>query len=245
MVVAVDRDGDASILLAQGVLDSSTYRVFRDAVIQAALDEPRAVIVDVDDLAVPSPSAWTVFSSARWHVSIWPDTPIILACSDIKDQRVIETYGVTRHVPLYPTRDAALVAASDYALPGRRRGRARLPNTPFSVGIARTMIHNWLTAWSRDRSIAVAGTIATVFVENVLEHTDSAAMLTVEYYQDTVIVAVEDSSHQPAIRHEQSSGCADNVSGLAIVSVLCRAWGSTPTPSGKTVWALVGAENQL
>ena len=36
-----------------------------------------------------------------------------------------------------------------------------------------------------------------------------------------------------------------DVSGLAIVSALSRAWGSTPTSSGKTVWAVIGPENQL
>ena len=36
-----------------------------------------------------------------------------------------------------------------------------------------------------------------------------------------------------------------DVSGLAIVDALSRAWGSTPTSSGKTVWAVIGPENQL
>ncbi|CNJ97610.1 stas domain-containing protein [Mycobacterium tuberculosis] len=35
------------------------------------------------------------------------------------------------------------------------------------------------------------------------------------------------------------------MSGLAIVDALSREWGSTPTSSGKTVWAVIGPENQL
>ena len=38
---------------------------------------------------------------------------------------------------------------------------------------------------------------------------------------------------------------AEIVSGLAIVAALCRAWGAIPSSSGKTVWGLVGRENQL
>ncbi|BCI84847.1 hypothetical protein NIIDMKKI_00530 [Mycobacterium kansasii] len=64
------------------MLDSLTYRELRDAVIKAALEEPRAVIVDANRLSVPSASAWSVFTSARWHVSSWPDVPILLACQD-------------------------------------------------------------------------------------------------------------------------------------------------------------------
>jgi hypothetical protein len=70
-------------------------------------------------------------------------------------------------------------------------------------------------------------------------------VLIVESYDDTVTVAVEDnSSHLPG-RHEDADVGADMVSGLAIVAALCRTWGATPTSSGKTVWALIGRENQF
>jgi hypothetical protein len=110
--------------------------------------------------------------------------------------------------------------------------------------LARALIGEWLTAWAQSHLIPVASTVATVFVENVLDHTDSAPVLIVESYQDTVTVAVEDDNPVPAGRIETESG-AETLSGLSIVSALCRAWGSTPSSSGKTVWALVGRENQL
>lgn len=244
-MVAMDRHGDSAVLRADGVLDSSTYRSLRDSVIKAALDEPKAVIVDVDGLAVPSPSAWSVFTSARWHVNIWPDVPIMLVASDIRDRRTIARCGVARYVPVHPTCHAALRAADDFNWHSRRRGRAELPRSRTGIRMARTMINDWLTAWSSDRLMPVASTVATVFIENVLEHTESSPVLIVKSCQDTVTIAVEDGSHRPAVRHEDTGSGADIVSGLAIVSVLCRAWGSTPTSSGKTVWALVGSENRL
>lgn len=245
VVVATDRYGDSTVLRADGVLDSSTYRSLRDSVIKAALDEPRAVIVDVNRLAVPSPSAWSVFTSARWHVNIWPDVPIMLVSGDICDRHAIARCGVARYVPVHPTCRAALRATDDFSRHSRRRGRAEIPRSRAGIRMARAKIEQWLTAWSSDRLIPVAGTVATVFIENVLEHTTSTPVLIVESCEDTVTVAVEDGSHRPAIRHEDTGSGADIVSGLAIVSVLCRAWGSTPTSSGKTVWALVGSENRL
>lgn len=245
VVVAMDRHGDSAVLRADGVLDSSTYRSLRDSVIKAALDEPKAVIVDVDRLAVPSPSAWSVFTSARWHVNIWPDVPVMLVASDIRDRRAIARCGVSRYVPVHATCHAALLAADDVSWHSRRRGRAELPRSRAGIRLARARVDEWLTAWSCDRLVPVASTVATVFIENVPEHTDSAPVLIMESCQDTVTVAVEDGSHRPAVRHEDKASGADIVSGLAIVSVLCRAWGSTPTSSGKTVWALVGSENRL
>ena len=228
-----------------GVLDSSTCRNLRDTVIKTALDEPHAVIVDVGQLVVPSPSAWSAFTSARWHVSIWPDVPILLVCSDTWSRREISASGVTRYVPVYPTRRAALAAIDGLVVSGRRRARTQLPGTRTSLRLGRAMIHEWLTSWSETRLIPAASTVATVFVENVLKHTQSAPVLIVEKYKDTVTVAVQDCSRQPAVRHEDARTGTDLVSGLAVVSALSRAWGSTPTSTGKTVWAVVGSENRL
>ena len=245
--IRIDVEGqqDVAILVVDGVLDSTTYRLLRDSVIKAALGEPRAVIVDVNRLAVPSPSAWSVFASARWHVSTWPDVPILLVCADPQRRQVISRCGVARYVPAHPTRESALDAAVDRSLHGRRRVRTQLPASPISVRLARNLITDWLTAWDQGDLIAVAGVVATVFVENVLAHTESAPVLIAESYQDTVTIAVEDDSHVAAGRHEDAVRGVQIVSGLAVVSALCRAWGSTPTSSGKTVWALVARQNRL
>jgi hypothetical protein len=60
-----------------------------------------------------------------------------------------------------------------------------------------------------------------------------------------VTIAVQDDSSQPATRREDPDRGADRLSGLTIVASVCRAWGSIPTPSGKTVWAVIGPENRL
>ncbi|WP_244232534.1 STAS domain-containing protein [Mycobacterium innocens] len=245
VTINVERQDGAVVLTVEGVLDSLTYRELRDAVIKVALEEPRAVLVDVSRLSVPSASAWSVFTSARWHVSTWPDVAILLTSQDPETRRVITSVGVARYVPVHPTRESALGAVDELSLHSRRRSRAQLPPTAVSVRVARSLIQAWLTAWARNDLVAVAATVTTVLVENVLAHTDSAPVLVVENYRDTVTVAVEDNSHQPAVRYEDAAGGTGMLSGLSIITALCRAWGSTPTSSGKTVWALVGPENQL
>jgi hypothetical protein len=234
---------NAPILVADGLLDSSTYRSVRDTVIKAALDEPRAVIIDVNRLSVPSASAWSAFTSARWHVSTWPDVPILLVCTDAQVRRAITAVGVARYVPVHSTWESALDALRGQS--SRRRVRNALPVTGASVGLARAMITDWLAKWDKRELIPVAATVATVFVENVIEHTDSAPVLILELNRNTVAVAVEDGSNHLPGRHEDADRGGEIVSGLAIVSALCRAWGATPTSSGKTVWALVGRANGL
>ena len=177
--VDVERHHDVSFLMVTGVLDGTTYRGLRDAVIKAALDEPRAVIVDVNKLSVSSESAWSVFTSARWHVSVWPDVPILLVCEHQRSLQTITATGVSRYVPVYPTRDSALNAATDRSSHGRRRAKTQLPCTRVSVGLARAMVTDWLTQWDKRELIPAAATVATIFVENVLDHTESAPVLIV------------------------------------------------------------------
>ncbi|RAU97563.1 sulfate transporter [Mycobacterium colombiense] len=243
--IELETSQELPVLTVEGILDSSTYRTIRDAVIKAAIDEPRAVLVDINRLHATSASAWTVFTSARWHVSVWPDVPILLVCAAPEIEQAIRGAGVTRYVPIHRSRELALDAVAAQSPRVRRRARASLARNISSLEVARGVIAEWLTRWDIGEVIPVAATLATVFVENVLDHTDSAPELIVESYQDAVTVAVEDTSSRLPGRREDVGYGADIVSGLAIVAALCRAWGATPTSSGKTVWALVGRENRF
>jgi hypothetical protein len=238
------RDG-ASFLKLTGMLDETTHRPLRDAIIDAALDEPSAVLVDVSELSVPSESAWSVLASAHWFVSTWPDVPILLVCAHPQHHLAITRCGVDRHLPVYPTGESALETVAAASSQRRRRVRTQLPIDVVSIGLARGSIADRLTAWAQGDLIPVASTVAAILVENVLAHTDSAPILIVESYRNTVVVAVEDRSHIPAGRHEDTDRGAEAVSGLSIVSALCHSWGSIPTSTGKTVWALVGRDSQL
>lgn len=238
--------GAVRFVTVEGVLDSATYRKLRDLVIKAALEEPAAVIVDVNALDVPAPSAWSVFTSVRWHVSTWPDVPIMLACANDTVRATIAHNGVARYVPVYPTTGAAQSAAlGDNGRPIRRRARERLPATITSAARARELVTDWLTTWSKGDLIPVAKIVTDALVENALEHTDSAPVLAVESDEETVTVTVADESLRPAARHEEPTGSGNRVAGLAVVAALSRSWASMPTPSGKVVWAAIGPENRL
>ncbi|HEY1840802.1 MAG TPA: STAS domain-containing protein [Mycobacterium sp.] len=245
VAVRTDTAGPTRLLTAEGVLDGTTYLKLRDAIIKSALEEPRAVVVDVNDLDVPAPSAWSVFTSARWHVSTWPDVPVILVCQHDGRRSTIASTGVTRYVPVHASVAAALAALTDDHRCARRRARAELPASLASLRTARALVSEWLKAWSQADLIPVATVIVNVFVENVLQHTASAPVVIVESDGASVSISVQDASTVPAARHEDPYRGGDRVSGLSIVASVCRAWGSMPRPFGKTVWAVVGPENQL
>jgi len=244
LVVSEDTAGTVCVLAVDGVLDGSTYLKLRDAIIKAALEEPQAVLVDVTALDVPASSAWSVFTSARWHVSTWPDVPIVLVCRHIGRRRTIESTSVTRYVPVHATVEGALAAVVG-GRRARRRARTELPASLASLRKAREFVAEWLAEWSHHELIPVATVIVNVFVENVLQHTANDPVLILEDNNKVVYISVQDENCTPAARHEDPYHGGERVSGLAIVASVCRAWGSTPTPSGKTVWAAIGPENRL
>ena len=139
-------------------------------------------------------------------------------------------------------RRIALGAAAESSVV--RRAEMRLAADLTSLRESRRLVREWLTAWSQTDLIPVALVIVNVFVENVLEHTGGAPLMRIESDGATATIAVSDDSGAPAMRLPTPLKGFD-MSGLAIVEALSRAWGSTPTSSGKTVWAVVGPENQL
>jgi hypothetical protein len=125
----------------------------------------------------------------------------------------------------------------------RRRRRSTLMPGVDGTAIARPLIRDWLTEWSMDEFIPVCSVITTVLIDNASSHSAGAVTLRLETDAATVTVAVEDTSSGLAVRRDGAAGTV--VSGLSIVAGLCRVWGNSPTPSGKTVWAVVGPENRL
>jgi hypothetical protein len=244
LAISADTAGGASLLTAEGVLDSTTYLQLRDAIVKAALDEPQAVLVDVNRLDVPASSAWAVFTSARWLVDTWPAVPIHLVCGHYHRRHIIARNGVTRYVRVHPTVDAALAALTDTERV-RWRAKTELPAALASLRVARDFVAQRLAEWSFDSLIPVVTVVANVFVENVLQHTAGGAVLRLETDGTTITVSAQDGSSTPAARHEDSRLGGEQVSGLAIVASVTRAWGCSPTPSGKTVWAVIGPENRL
>src|SRR6476646_1404929 len=173
--------GPSTVLSADGRLDATTYLMLRDTIIKAALDEPHAVIVDVNGLEVAQESAWAVFTSARWHVKRWPGVPILLVCAHGAGQDAIARNGIARYMSTFPTVEQACRAlTSADSRPLRRRVRIELPAHLTSLRRSRAFVTQSLTDWSMARWSAIAQVVVTTFVENVLEHTSSGAGVRLE-----------------------------------------------------------------
>jgi anti-anti-sigma factor len=244
LAIATRRDQSLAILTVDGVLDTSNSTVLRDHILQATLDEPTAVIVDISAVKVLAELAWSTFIGAHWQIRSKTNIPLVLVCGHRGTREAITRSGVAYFMPVYSTEKAAIKALGQHNRRTVRRADAQLPSDLTSLRESRRLVREWLTAWSQSTLIPVALVVVNVFVENVLEHTASVPVMRIESHGATATIAVADGSHSPALRLPSPANGMD-VSGLAIVEALSRAWGSTPTSAGKTVWAVIGPENQL
>ncbi|HEY2502110.1 MAG TPA: STAS domain-containing protein [Mycobacterium sp.] len=244
LAVAARTEKSVTVLTVEGVLDAGNSAPLRDSITKATLDKPSAVIVDISALRVPEESTLSAFIGARWQLEPQPNVPIVLVCTHRATREAVTRSGVARFMPVYATEKAAMKALDRLTRRPVRRADAELPANLTSLRESRRLVREWLTAWSQSALIPVALVVVNVFVENVLEHTGSVPLMRIETDGATATIAVSDDSTTPALRL-QSPGNGIDVSGLAIVDALSRAWGSTPTATGKTVWAVIGPENQL
>lgn len=233
--------GPVVVLSVDGVLDSTTYTTLRDSIIKAALDTPAAVVVDVTALNIPAPSACAVFTSACWQVTRWPDVPVLLACSQGDRREVLIRSGIGRYVPIHPDAEAAADAVGVRARARvRRRASVDLIRDPHSVAEAKEFVTECLLEWARPQLVSRARAIVRELVRNALAHTDSTPSLRVECSGRWVTIAVDDASRRLAMLSERTY--THRVTGLAVVAGLSRAWGNSPTSTGKTVWATIEPE---
>jgi anti-anti-sigma regulatory factor len=243
LMTLAQTDYGYTVLRLRGKLNARTYVPIRDAVIKAALDRPSAVIIDVNELEVPDDSSWAVFTSARWHVQQWPHVVIALACGDPAVHQRLDRMSIAHYVPMFTGVAAATRAIRDGLCRCRRHARTYISHNEFGVRVTESFIRYHLAQWSMECHTPVALTVATVFVENALRYTGEGCDVRLESVDEDVIVAVSDLSSVPAARREPVDKTAP--AGLDIVDAICRHWGSTPTPSGKTVWARVRPEDQI
>lgn len=234
---------DICVLTVDGVLDYTTYVPLRDAIVKAALDEPRAVLIDVTELVVREDAAWAVFTSARWQVAEWPDIPIGLVCAHQHGRNALRHNGITRYVEVYPSLQSAITELRPEDLRSyRQRALAALPALKSSGQRCREVTAQWLTAWSRTDFIHAVSIVASELVEIALTAADSEILLRLETGGSTVAVAIQYAGAAPPTGRHSAAGMVCN---LDLVAATSRVWGSYTNLAGNTLWAVLGPENRF
>ncbi|SFK72258.1 MULTISPECIES: STAS domain-containing protein [Amycolatopsis] len=220
-----------------GVLDTHTYGHIRDSLLKLALEEPRAVVAQVDDLQIRSEPLLSVFSSVWLRVNHWPDVPVFLVATDPAKRRSITGSAVSKFVPVYATTVEAVGAAEKG--PARKRRRAVYPPVLMCSAAARAFVRETCRDWQLDAWTSDALCIASELVENAIEHAGTELELRLELRRGMLTIAVRDGSPAEAVLRQGNQGQPVGY-GLQIIADLAKVWGCAPDlRGGKVTWAVL------
>ncbi|UQS23117.1 hypothetical protein L1857_09950 [Amycolatopsis thermalba] len=220
-----------------GRLNTHSYGELRDSLIKLTLDQPRALIAQVDDLDVTTEPALTVFSAVRMRTDQWPAVPVLLVANDPHRHRLLSGSAIRRFVPVYPRLEAAIEAVAEPPL-RRRRAAVFLPLPSSSHG-ARLFVQETCRKWNVRHRLEDALGVATELVENAITHAGTALEVRLELRSGYLTIAVRDEDPRPAVLRQRPSGRLQGY-GLQVISALSRTWGCSPArDGGKIVWAVL------
>jgi anti-sigma regulatory factor (Ser/Thr protein kinase) len=107
-----------------------------------------------------------------------------------------------------------------------------------SVGAARRFLRDTLREWNNDDYAYAAPLVVTELATNATLHARTPYTVLLRLEPTHLVVEVLDSSPRlPRARHYATDSATGR--GITLVDSFSDAWGTTPTPAGKVVWAHV------
>jgi anti-anti-sigma factor len=241
MTTAPELTGRVVMVSLSGELTLVSVPTVRNVLLKCLARAPEAVLVDLTDLRVPTRSLLAVFPTAARHETA--AAVALVLCGASPALRAMMTGGILRDIPVYDTREQALDAVAAAQVSAVRRVDLRLPPTAQAPARAREMIDAACRSWQIDHLREPATVVISELVSNAVRHAGTDITVTASMRGNYLHVSVRDGNRRAPVAevdHEHLA-LADRRYGLYLVDVYTTAWGSTPTPDGKTVWATLRA----
>lgn len=229
-----DSSPEITIVRLIGVLSIATMPRLRETLLKCLADQPKAVVVDLDLLAVQHVVALNVFAVAATQASVWSGAQLILVSGPALEGRLKPRARVlARFVRIYPTMTVALASAR--RVPIRRLSVRFLSRTPDAAAIARHHVHQICSAWKCGILGEDAVAIADELVGHAFLRSQEDPILRMEIRRDLLTVSVINDQEG-----RRGSTASFEPFRRAIVTALAETWGSTRVMSGGTVvWAVL------
>jgi anti-anti-sigma factor len=257
----VERRGDVTVVRLAGVLDVDSSPSLRSAVLACLAAEPSVIVLDVAALRHRDDVALTVLPALAQHAAAWPGSAMTLAAAPPPLASALDRMAVARAVPVFPTTDAALKGTATGA---GERLRVTLQPMLDATAAARHLVGRACRRWGVERIRDIAELVVTELVSNVLRHAGTEMEVGVARDRRLLHISVRDhaaglprlgGSDRPAAKVLSAAAAVpgpaagpavldpvdeqlrEDGRGLLVVSALTHAWGCTPVPDGKVVWA--------
>jgi hypothetical protein len=230
----VDEDRPYPLVRLAGLLDASTARAVRHALLDVLADQPEAVVVDVSDLDVANGAAATL-QDVRRDTAAWPAAHLVLC--DTKDGA---RWGETG----WPVRTTSARAFAELAAPHLdQRVSLTLEPQVSAARRSRELITETCGRWGRPELAGSACIVVTELVNNVVTHARTPMTVLLAVHDEGMSVAVRDeAATAPTFSGAPVAPTAYGGRGMLLIDSVASSWGCLALAQGKVVWALMGGE---
>jgi ABC-type transporter Mla MlaB component len=220
-----------AVVRLSGELTAASLRPAHTALVEALMEEPTSVVVDVSGLTGADESALALLPAVGKLASQWPRARVLLA--GLRPS-VADALPESDLIGRYDTVDDALAAASTDPVP--HRVHRYLEPTVEAPRVAREMAtHAWWD-WDLPGRPSSAQILASELVTNGVRHARTPLSFSMTLRDDTVRLSVQDWVSTPVERRSPSESDLQG-RGLIVVEAIASGWGSVPLGDGKVVWA--------
>jgi len=123
------------------------------------------------------------------------------------------------------------------APPGLGRLTLDLGPEVSAAATARRLVDRAVDDWDLTALRDPARLVMTELVSNAVRHAGTSLAISLALQQDAVHLSVRDHDPSLPVLRGPVAPTVEGGRGLLVVELLSRAWGITPTPDGKVVWA--------
>lgn len=235
----VEQRAGCAVVRPSGALDAQTYAALRDVLLECAVEQPRAVVVELDGLVIRSQSLLSVFTTVWIRTRDWPDVPLLLVAG-APHRELLRGAALRRFVRVHPTLAEALDGVD--LPPPRERAHRVFLSDPSSPRLAREFTRRVARGWDLpEPCVERAVQVASELVENTVLHTASEARLRLELSRGRLTVAVGDDDVVPAVLRDPGAAPGCGGKGLLVVAQVAKTWGCLPdrVNGRKVVWAVL------
>ncbi|MCG7204684.1 ATP-binding protein [Streptomyces arenae] len=117
-----------------------------------------------------------------------------------------------------------------------------LRREPTSARRARRLVTARLGEWGAHELTDTAELLVSELVTNALRHTRGALRLNLQLHDSRLLCEVEDTETASPVRAVADAD-AESGRGIELLDLLADSWGSVRTPTGKTMWFELRADD--
>ncbi|WP_207230190.1 STAS domain-containing protein [Krasilnikovia cinnamomea] len=230
---SVEQVGGRLLVRLSGELSLASAPRLRARLLQAIVEQPHAVVVNLADLVLREPAVVRVFAAVARQAAMWPGTPLLVCTPDPQTARLLSR-GAPARVPVFSSIAQAL------SMPKHRRTTlicdTLLPVADAAVR-ARTLATEACARWGLPQLVGLAALIAAELATNAAVHAGTFVAIRFALGARYLLISARDGSGAAprldcAPLTEPATG-----RGLLLVEATAWRWGWHPTADGKMVWA--------